>query len=164
MYLHHRIANFLASLDWIDPPLWLWLSLRAREVLSSGGLKTVGGVVWEQLVAFDVSLGGRFHLELGKRGMYYAQPDSSFLLENLFETQRVKRMKSKGRKPEMKLLRCVAVSLNLSLLPLAALLNFAPFDEKSSRLGKMRRFGSWVKGWKENFARYSLIWFWFALL
>ena len=29
---------------------------------------------------------------------------------------------------------------------LQSLLNFAPFDEKSSRLGKMRRFGSWVKG------------------
>ena len=93
-----------------------------------------------------------------------ANVDSSFLLENLFETQFVERMKSKGRKPEMKTFAvCSGESQPIFTTPcLQSLLNFAPFDEKSSQLGKVWRFGSWVKGWKENFARYSLIWFWFA--
>ena len=95
-----------------------------------------------------------------------ANVDSSFLLENLFETQFVERMKSKGRKLETKTFAvCSGESQPIFTTPGSrSLLNFAPFDEKCSRLGKVRRFGSWVKGWKGNFARYSLIWFWFALL
>ena len=77
-----------------------------------------------------------------------ANVDSSFLLENLFETQCVEGMKSKGRKPETKTFAvCSGESQPIFTTPcLQSLLNSAPFDEKGSRLGKMRRFGSWVKG------------------
>ena len=102
--------------------------------------------------------------KIGMQWCSGANVDSSFLLENLFETQCVERMKSKGRKPEWKLLRCVAASLNLSLLPLAYNLCSILLRSTKKVLGSARCDVS-ALGWKvERKALLAILWFGFDLL
>ena len=147
-------------MQWCSDKLKDWHAMMLRQV--------------ERLACYDARLAcndarlasndAQASWRIGMQWCSGANVDSSFLLENLFETQRVEGMKTKGRKPEMKTFAVCSGESQPIFTTLDHDLCSSLRQRKISRLGKMRRFGSRVKSWKENFARYSLIWFWFALL
>ena len=150
-------TSWKVGMQWCSDKLKDWHALLLRQV---EGLACNDA----RLACNDARLASNDAQASWRIGMQWcsgANVDSSFLLENLLETQCVERMKSKGRKLEMKTFAvCSGESQPIFTTPcLQSLLNSAPFDEKGSA-----RCDVLALGWKVEKKTLIILWFGFDLL
>ena len=146
-------TSWKVGMQWCSDKLKDWHALLLRQV--------------EGLACNDARLASndaQASWRIGMQRCSGANIDSSFLLENLFETQCVERMKSKEGNRKRKLLWCVAASLNLSLLPLDHDLCSILLRSTKKVLGSARCDVS-ALGWKVGKKLLlAILWFGFDLL